>query len=224
MIQRMIAVVALTVAPAVFAQTYIVPEGGCGEETLHVRGNAIAAEQVASAYVFQPKSRIEVKPAAGSKSLDFKASVAEGDVVTVGVEFKPMVVGDETWTAHAKALLYCGSQPPMADWMRTANLGLDIVPQGWTPLRVNMKAGDTLRFIAVDKSSGKYELLKDQAMELRRADGELVATGIPARDGGMNFSFPEPGTYFVLATHRRPDPAAAGHSLVDTSTLAFVVK
>lgn len=225
MIQRTIAVIALTVAPAVFAQTYIVPEGDCGEQTLHVRGNAISADRVASAYVYQPKRRIEVKPVAGSQSLDFKAAVAEGDVVMVGVEFKPMAVGDETWTSHAKALLFCGKEAPMADWMRTADLGLDIVPQGWNPLRMHMKAGDTLRFIAVEKSpAGKYDFLKDLPMELRRSNGDLIATGTPADGGGMNFSFPEPGTYFVLTTHRRPDPAAAGHSLVDTSTLAFVVK
>jgi hypothetical protein len=188
-----------------------------------VRGNAIAVDRVAWAYVYQPKSRTEVKPVAGTHSLDFKAVVAEGEVVTVGVEFKPMAVGDETWTAHAKAVLFCGPDAPIADWMRTANLGLDIVPQ-WNPLRAHMKAGDTMRFIVVDKSNGKYEFLKDLPMELRRWDGELVAIGTPAQYGGMNFSFPAPGTYFVLATYRRPDPAAAGHSLVDTSTLAFVVK
>lgn len=222
MIGRLVAALALTIAPAVFAQTYIVPEGDCGQVTLHVLGATSDPDSVAHAYVYQPRDRTAVKPVAGAHSLDFKATAAEGDVVKAGIEFKPVVAGNETRTEHAKALIFCGAKTPMADWQGSTDLGLEIYPQAWNPLRTRMKAGDTLWFIAVDKTTGKSKFLQDLPMELHRANGDLVATGVRAKDGGMNFLFPEPGEYFVTATYRRADPE--GHSLVDTSTLTFDVK
>jgi hypothetical protein len=223
MIQRLIAVIAVIIAPAALAQSYIAPEGNCGDVTLHVMTN-LAPDNVTHAYVYQPRQRVDVKPVAGSHSIDLKAKVIEGDVLKAGVEFKPVVVGSETRTEHAKTLFFCGPIAPLADWQGNADLGLEIYPQSWNPLRNHMKAGDTMRFIAVDKSTGKYHLLEDLPMELRRPNGDLVATGVRAKDGGMNFPFPEPGRYVVTATYRREDPAAAGRWLADTSTLTFDVK
>ncbi|HEY2094573.1 MAG TPA: hypothetical protein VGJ81_22155 [Thermoanaerobaculia bacterium] len=148
----------------------------------------------------------------------------EGDVLKAGIEFKPVIVGDETRTEHAKTLFFCGPNAPIIDWQGNADLSLEIYPQSWNPTRAHMKPGDTTRFVVVDKSTGKYALLKDLPMELHRIDGALVATGTPARDGGMNFALPEPGRYVVTATYRREDPKVAGHWLVDTSTLTFDVK
>ena len=223
MIRPILAATALTIAPAVFAQTYIVPQGDCGEVTLHVTGAGDAS--VAHAYVYQPRQRIAVTPVAGPHSLDFKLTVTEGAVAKAGIEFKPVIDGNETRTEHAKALLFCGPNAPIVDWQGDADLGLEIYPQEWNPLRAHMKAGDKLRFIAVDKSTGKYKLLGDLPMELHRADGTLVATGTHARDDGMNFFLPkEPGRYVVTATYRREDPNTANHWLVDDSTLTFDVK
>ncbi|HEY2324399.1 MAG TPA: hypothetical protein VGJ82_16185 [Thermoanaerobaculia bacterium] len=224
MIRHIIAAAALTIAPAVFAQTYIVPQGDCGEVTLHVTGAGPSDSTVAHAYVHQPKDRIAVKPVSGYHSLDFKASVAAGDVVMAAVEFKPVVAGNETRTEHAKALLFCGPQAPVADWQGSTRLGLELYPQSWNPLRAHMKAGDTLRFIAVEDQHGHSNFLGDLPMELRRADGTLVAAGAQAKDGGMNFAFPEPGRYVVTATYRRADPEHEGRWLVDNSTLTFDVK
>jgi hypothetical protein len=224
MIRPIVAALALTIVPVALAQTHIVPEGDCGEVTLHVIGTANNPGSIAHAYVYQPRNRTAVQPVAAAHSLDFKTTAAEGDVVKAGVEFKPVIVGAEIRTEHAKALIFCGANTPVADWQGSTDLGLEIYPQEWNPLRAHMKAGDTLRFIAVDKTTGKSKFLQDLPMELHRANGDLVATGVPAKDGGMDFLYPEPGQYFVTATYRREDPAAADHWLVDTSTLTFDVK
>src|SRR5436305_5782769 len=113
MIKLIAVAVALMFAPAVFAQTYIVPDGDCGAVTFHATrgtdfpnlGETISADRVKNAYVFLPKRKVEVKPAAGS--LDFSTNVAAGDaVVMAAVDFKPEIIGNETRTEHAKAFLY----------------------------------------------------------------------------------------------------------------------
>lgn len=223
MIRTVIATIAVTIAPAVFAQTHIVGGGDCGDVTLRLIG-AESPDSVAHAYVFEPRQRIAVRPVAGAHELDFQAKVIANDVVGSAVEFKPVVAGNETRTEHAKALLFCGANTPLADWQRAGGLGLEIVPQEWNPLRAHMKTGDKLRFIAIDESTGKSQFLQDLPMELHRANGDLVAAGVRDKDGGMDFSFPEPGEYYVTTTYRREDPAAAGHWLIDTSTLTFDVR
>ena len=138
-----------------------------------------------------------------------------------GVELKPEVNGDETRTDHAKALIFCGATTPRADWQRTIGVGLEIYPQGWNGPRPRLKAGDPMRFIAVDRKTNK--LLAVVPMELRGPAG-LIAHGEPAEYGGMNFPYGAPGRYMVIATYRRPDPQQQGHWLVDTSTLTFDIK
>jgi hypothetical protein len=95
MIKPIAAVLTLTFAPAVLAQTYIVPEGNCGAVTFHATrgsdfpnlGEAIDAALVTNAVVSLPKSKVAVKPVAGSQSLDLSANVVEGEgVVMAAVE------------------------------------------------------------------------------------------------------------------------------------------
>jgi hypothetical protein len=138
------------------------------------------------------------------------------------VNFQPVINGDETRTAHAKAFIFCGAVTPPADWQRSANLGLEIIPQGWNGPRPRMKTGDRMRFIAVD--TGVNKLIGDIPMELHRLNGTLLASGVQDPNGGMDFSFPEPGRYMVTATYRRPNPRQANRWLVDTSTLTFEIK
>ena len=228
MIQRTAAVLAFIAAPAVFAQTYIVPEGDCGAVTLHVTrgdfpnlGETIAADQIADALVYLPKQKLAVKPAESARSLTFNADVPETGVVMAAVDLKPAVSGNETRTAHAKALLFCGATPP-ADWQRSTGLGLEIYPQGWNGPRPHLKQGDPMRFIAVDQAANK--MLRDLPMQLYRAGAGHIADGVPAASGGMNFPYQEPGRYMVVATYRRPDPQQPEHWLVDTSTLTFEIK
>lgn len=222
-----IVVIALAFAPAAFAQTYIVPDGDCGAITLHATrgtdfpnlGETIAANQVKDAYVFLPKQRVAVNPA---PSLNFQLNVAPGDdVVMAAVDLAPVIVGNETRTEHAKALVFCGATP-MADWQRSTGLGLEIYPQSWNGARPHLKQGDSMWFIAVDKATGK--LLRDVPMELYRAGAGRIAVGVPNRTGGMSFSYPEPGRYMVTTTYRRPDPQQPAQWLVDTSTLTFDIK
>lgn len=85
-----------------------------------------------------------------------------------------------------------------------------------------MNPGDPMRFIAVDKSTNT--LIRDIPMELHRAGTGPIADGVLSPQGGMNFQYPEPGRYMVVATYRRPDPKQPEHWLVDTSTLTFEVK
>lgn len=230
MIRRIAVVLALTVAPAVFAQAYIVPDGDCGAVTLHATrgagfpnlGERISADRVEDAHVFLPKRRVNAVPAAGVPSVDFKANVGAGDgVVMVGLDLKPEVIGDETRTEHAKALVFCGATMPVVDWQREAGIGLEIYPQ-WNGLPPGLKVGDPMRFIAVDKVA--RQLLREVPMELYRAGGGRIATGTPDRSGGMDFPYPEPGRYMVTTTYRRPDPKQPGLWLVDTSTLTFEIK
>jgi len=240
MIQRIAVAIALTLAPAAFAQTYIVPDGNCGAVTLHATrgadfpnlGETIAADQAKSAYASNSPSRgfdpgvmswkVAMKPVAGAHSLDFTTNVgAHDEVVAASVDFLPLVSGNETRTDHAKAFIYCGATVPMADWQRDTALGLEIFPQ-WNGTVQRMKQGDEMRFIAVDKSSKK--LLQDVPMYLYRAGAGRVAEGTPSKDGGMTFSFPAPGRYMLMTTYRRPDPQQAEHWLVDTSTLTFEVR
>ena len=229
MIRPIALTLALSLAPALFAETYIVPDRDCGAVTFHATssknfptlGEAIGADRVNTAYVYQSKQRVAVKPAAGAQSLTFDAKIADDGVVMAAVDFAPVVSGDETRTEHAKALVFCGATP-IADWQRSTGLGLEIFPQGWNGPRPQMKKGDTMRFIAVDKTTNK--IVGDVPMQLFRAGGGRVADGTPAQYGGMNFQYPEPGRYMVVATYRRPDPAQPEHWLVDTSTLTFDVK
>ena len=229
MIRPISAAIALALAPAAFAQTYIVPDGDCGAVTLHATRGAdfpnlaetIGADRVMDAHVFLPKQRVAVTPAAGPRSLDFNANVPDEGVVMAAVEFKPEVSGNETWTEHAKAFVYCSAKAPAADWQLTSGLGLEIYPQ-WNGLIQHVKPGDSMRFIAVDKSTRK--LLFDVPMELYRAGAGRVASGVPDQYGGINFPYPEPGFYMVTTTYRRPDPQQPEHWLVDTSTLTFTIK
>jgi hypothetical protein len=45
--------------------------------------------------------------------------------------------------------------------------------------------------------------------QLHRAGAGRMASGVPNKTGGMNFPYPEPGWYMVMATYRRPDPQQA---------------
>jgi len=227
MIKPIAVAMTLTFAPALFAQTYIVPEGDCGAITLHATrgtdfpnlGETISADRVKDAYLYLKKQRVAVKPA---PSLDFKANVAVDDgVIMAAVDLAPMISGNETRTEHAKALIFCGATP-IADWQRSTGLALEIFPQEWNGSRPHMKQGDTMWFIAVDKATGK--ILRDAPMELFRAGAGRIATGVPNRIGGMTFSYPEPGRYMLSTTFRRPDPEKPAQWLVDTSTLTFEIK
>src|SRR5205814_100136 len=185
--------IALTFAPAAFAQTYIVPEGDCGAITLHATngtdfpnlGDTIGADRVKDASVYLPSERIAVKPAVGPRSLDFNANVPHDGVVMAAVDFKPAVSGNETRTEHAKTLMFCGAIAPRADWQRSTGLGLEIYPQGWNGRGPRMKPGDSMRFIAVDKATNK--LIRDLPMELYRAGAGRVAGGVADRNGGVKF-------------------------------------
>jgi hypothetical protein len=221
---------ALLLAPAAFAQTYIAPEGECGQVTLHVMrgsdfsnaGETIAANRVAEAIVFSQRKKSEVIPAQQGGSLSFTADVPQEEaVVMTAVRLKPVVSGNETRTEQAKAMTFCGATP-RADWQRSTGLSLEIYPQGWNGPRPRMKRGEPMRFIAVDKATNK--LLADLPMELYRAGSGRIAEGKPAQYGGMTFPYPEPGRYVVVATYGRADPQDSGHWLVDTSTLTFDVK
>jgi hypothetical protein len=110
----------------------------------------------------------------------------------------------------------------MAEWQKSADLGLEIFPQSWNGARPYLKQGDSMWFIAVDKATGK--LLRDVPMELYRAGAGYVATGVPNKTGGMTFTYPEPGEYMLMTTYRRPDPKQPAQWLVDTSTLTFEIK
>jgi len=226
MFKRIAMTIALAVAPATFAQTYIVPGGDCGAVTFNVTrggdfpklGQAIDVDQVTDAYLYVPKQRIAVKLING----EFDANVPGDAVVMASVNLEPEINGDETRTEHAKAFIFCGDKTPAADWQRSAGLGLEIYPQGWNGPRPQMKTGDTMRFIAVDETTKK--LIGDLPMELYRAGAGRIAEGVPAQHSGMNFPYPEPGWYMVVAKYRRPDPKQPNHWLVDTSTLTFEVK
>lgn len=238
-IKRIAVAIALTLAPAAFAQTYIVPDGDCGAITLHATrgtdfpnlGETISADRVKDAYWSNSPSgkhrdllrdRVAVKPAVGPRSLDFNANVGPDDgVVIAAVELTPAVSDNETRTEHAKAFIFCGAIAPIAEWQRSAGLGLEIFPQSWNGSRPRLKPGDSMWFIAVDKATNKQ--IRDVPMELYRAgDGRIG--GVPAQYGGMTFPYPEPGRYMVTTTYRRPDPQQPEHWLVDTSTLTFEIK
>jgi hypothetical protein len=232
MIRRIAVVIALTFAPAAFAQTYIVPDGDCGEITFRATsgddfpnlGATPGADRVTDAYLYLPKQRVAVKPDADSHSLDIKTHVGPDDgVVMAVVDFKPTISGNETRTEHAKAFVFCGANTPQADWQQSTALGLEIIPQSWNGRRPGMKPGDTMRFIALDKAS-KNKLIPDIPMELYGEGGGRIAAGVPAESSGMNFPYQKPGRYMVKATYRRPDPQQPGLWLVDTSTLTFEIK
>ena len=219
MINRTAAAIALIAASTASAQTSIVPAGDCGSVTFNVtRGTeTIASDQVSSARVYLPKERLQAKVADGK----FIANVPDKGVVMAAVDMTPQISGNETRTEHAKAFIFCGATP-MADWQRTAELGLDIIPQGWNGPRPRMKAGDKMRFIALDPAAKQF--LRDVPMELYRVGGGLIAIGTPDQYEGMDFQYPEPGRYMVVATYRRADPKQLDRWLVDTSTLTFDVK
>jgi Domain of unknown function (DUF4198) len=230
MIKRTAVAIALTLAPAAFAQTYLVPDGDCGAVTLHATrgtdfpnlGETIGADRVKDAYVYQPKQRVAVNPAAGPRSLDFNTNVVPGDgVVMATVDFTPVVSGNETRTEHAKAFIRCGAIARGDDWQRSTGLGLEIFPQ-WNGRVARLKRGDSMRFIAVDQAANK--LLRDVPMELYRAGAGRVAGGVPDQYGDVDFTYQEPGRYMVTTTYRRPDPQQPEHWLIDTSTLTFEIK
>jgi hypothetical protein len=240
MIKRITVAIALTLAPAAFAQTYIVPDGDCGAITLHATrgtdfpnlGETIGADRVKDAYLSNSpdgmhrdlrRSRVAMKPAAGARSLDFNTNVvAEDGVVTASVDFTPEVSGNETRTDHAKAFIFCGPVTPMAEWQHSTGLGLEIFPQEWNGGRPHLKAGASMWFIVVhDKTN---HLIRDVTMELYRAGAGRIAEGVPNENGGFSFPYPEPGLYMVTTTYRRPDPKQPEHWLVDTSTLTFEIK
>ena len=229
MIERIAVAIALTFAPAVFAQTYIVPDGNCGAVTFHTTrgacfpslGETIAADQVTDAHVYPGHQIVAVTPLAAPHSLDFNAQIPDNGVVMAAVDFKPVVSGNETRTEHAKAFVFCGAKAPIADWQSSTRLGFEIIPQSWNGL-MPLKPGATMRFIAVEK--GLNKLIPDIPMELYRAGAGLVGQGVLAQYGGMNFPYAEPGRYMVKATYRRPDPQQPEHWLVDTSTLTFEMK
>jgi hypothetical protein len=240
MIKPIAVAIALSFAPAAFAQTYIVPDGDCGAITLHATrgtdfpnlGETIGADRVRDANVSNSPSakhrdlqrpREAMKPAAGPRSLDFNTNVVADDgVVMAAVDFTPAVSGNETRTEHAKALIFCGPTAPIADWQRSTGLGLEIYPQEWNGSRPRLKPGDSMRFIAVDKATTK--LIPDLPMDLYRAGAGRVASGVPGQHAGMYFPYPEPGRYMLTTTYRRPDPQQPEHWLVDTSTLTFEIK
>jgi len=222
--------IALILAPAAFAQMYIVPSGDCGTVTLDVTQGTdfptlhetIASDRVADAYVFLPKQRIAADVSDGQRPLTLTMNVPDAGVVMAAVDLKPEISGNETRTEHAKALLFCGPITPSVDWQRSTGLGLEIYPQGWNGPRPHLKPGDPMRFIAVDKAT--RQLLRDLPMQLYGAGSGRIAEGVPASGGGMNFPYQEPGRYMVMTTYRRPDPQQVEHWLVDTSTLTFDIK
>jgi hypothetical protein len=236
--------IAVTFAPAAFAQTYIVPDGDCGAIILHATrgtdfpnlGETIGADRVKEANASNSPSpgknpglrsqKVALKPAVGGpRSLDFNTPfnvVPEDGVVMAAVDFRPAVTGNETRTEHAKAFIFCGPIAPIADWQRSTGLGLEIYPQEWNGRRPRLKPGDSMWFIAVDKATNK--LIRDVPMELYRASAGRIADGVPNKSGGMSFPYPEPGLYMVTTTYRRPDPQQPEHWLVDTSTLTFEIK
>ena len=237
MIAKSAVVIALVLAPAAVAQTYIVPTQDCGNVTLKVSrgsdfpnaGAPVMNDEVADGVVWN-KQRTRIKPADDSRpfSISLTTEVSTGvhaPVFAAGVNLKPRVVGNETRTEHAKTLLFCGDTP-MADWQGSVGQSFEIFPQEWNPLRTRMKAGDRMWFIAVDETqtSSGSKLIHDQPMQLFKAGTGLVQEGKANKIGGMDFRFPEPGLYMVVATHRRADPEHADHFLVDTSTLTFEVK
>jgi len=221
---------ALTLAPTVFAQTYIVADGDCGAVTLHAThgtgfphlGAEISADRVNGAYVWAlPNERRKADVTEGAQSTTFGAEIPDEGVVMAAVELKPEVIGNETRTEHAKALIFCGPKTPPIDWQRTIGLGLEIYPQGWNGPRPRMKAGDPMRFIAVDRAT--KQIIPDLAMDLYGEAG-LIAHGVPAVHSGMNFPYQKPGRYMVVTTYRRADPKQPEHWLVDTSTLTFDIR
>lgn len=221
--------IALFLARTVIAQSYIVPSGDCGAVTLHVTRGAdfpslaerISGDEVAKAYVFLPQQRIAVDAAAG-RAFDFNATIPAKGVAMASVDFKPTISGNETRTEHAKAFIRCGTIDRFDDWQRDTGLGLEIIPQ-WNGM-MPLKAGDTMRFIALDKSTGKMKLLGDIPIELYGARAGRIATGVEDKAGGVDFSFKGPDRYMVVATYRRPDPRQPGLWLVDRSTLTFEIK
>src|SRR5207244_6403659 len=121
------------------------------------------------------------------RSTTFNANVPDDGVAMAAVNLKPEVSGNETRTEHAKAFIFCGAITPSADWQRSTGLGLEIYPQGWNGPRPQMKPGDPMRFIAVDKATNK--LIRELPMELYRAGAGRIAEGVPAQYGGRNFPY-----------------------------------
>jgi hypothetical protein len=223
---------ALTIPSAAFAQTFLVPDTDCGSVTFHLTsstgfpalGETIAADRTSFASLWtlpQPRDRQKIELTAGPRSLTFPASIAEKDeVVMAAVELRPQIVGNETRTDHAKALVFCGAKTPKFDWQRSIGLGVELYPQGWNGPRPDVKTGDPMRFIAV--AEGK--IIGELPMDLYGAGGRLIGHGANGEAVGKYFRYPEPGQYMVVATWRRPDPGQPDHWLVDTSTLTFDVK
>ncbi len=227
MITRIVAAALFTLTPAVFAQTYIVPEGQCGAVTLHATrgadfpslGKSIDPDRVVRAYVHLPHRRIVVKPTAGAKSLDVNAELSDPELVIAAIDFAPEAVANETHTDHAKAFVRCGSASNFGLWRTSSGLGLEIYPQWNDQL---LKKGQRMRFIVVDGVGNK--LLRDVPMDLYLAGVGHVGTAAPDENGGMMFPYDQPGLYMVVATWRRVDPNNPGHWFSDTSTLTFEMK
>lgn len=216
------AAIALTLAPAAFAQTTIVPDRECGAVTFHVagrNGEAVPADRLAKAIIFLPKQKKAMTPLAGARLLEFNASISDTNVVMAAADFKPEISGNETRTEHAKAFIRCGAIAHRDDWQRQTGIGLEIFPQ-WNGILTSFKQGDPMRFIAV---YNQKDLLRDAPIEVTH-DGSPIAGGVLDRSGGMNFPFQGPGHYTVTAKHRRADPQQPETWLVDTSTLTFDIK
>lgn len=227
MITKLLAAAVLTLAPAAFAQTtYIVPEGECGNVTLHVTngdfpnlGTTLRADSVTHAYVVLPKQRVEVHPAAGPHSLDFHADVPDSGVVMASIEFAPASNRIETHTEYAKAFVRCGDIARRDDWQLESGIGLEIFPQ-WNEL-MPLKPGARMQFIAVDKTV--HRLVRNE-MELFRAGDGRVAAAKPDDAGIVTFPYDKPGRYMVAVTRRHLDPKIPGRWLTETSTLTFDMK
>src|SRR5581483_8367675 len=218
MIARLAVAAILIAGRVALAQPYLVADGDCGTVTLHVKGNSA---DPSSARLSLPTRRLLVTPVVDPGALSFSAEVTENSgVVMAAIDFKPIIAGDETRTEHAKAFIFCGAAPKV-DWQRSAELALEVYPQGWNGPRPSMKVDDPMRFIAVDQPTN--HLLRGIPIQLFATGGGLIANGTPA-DFGVNFPFQKPGRYTVVATYRRRDPGNDARWLVDISTLTFDIK
>jgi hypothetical protein len=85
MIKRIAVAIALTFAPAAFAQTYIVPDGDCDAITLHATrgtdfpnlGETIGADRVKDAYVSNSPSPGKTVTVEGPTDLRFDFGFAQ---------------------------------------------------------------------------------------------------------------------------------------------------
>lgn len=228
MIKRFVLALVFIVAPAAFAQTFILPQGDCGAMTLRVSrgtdfpnlGEGVAAEEVERLRIYLAKDEIVWKRAAGPHSLDYTTSATAEGLLRVAISLERRDGPNETRTDHAKALLRCHTKGTSRDFRLRMGLPLEIYPQ-WNE-GFPLTQGHPMRFVAVDNTTD--QLIRGVRMELYRADGGHVGSGSADKSGIVTFPNTEPGVYMVTTTHRRPDPDLPGHWLVDTSSLTFDIK